>query len=467
LLQSNLEQLRRELLQEAKSAPKLFSDLAKVEQYLAESYRTRALIELIQNADDADATSFGLYASEHMLVVGNNGRPFTPADVEALCRSGSSTKQRGGNTIGYRGIGFKSVVNLARRIYVFSGAFSFCFDKRLTQQALGHTLDVPLIRMPHPLAVEDEALAQEMQVSMQRLRYRTLFVFRDIDERLSNEDLLGLDRSSLLFLNHIHRVDLTFGDIARSITREDTSKAIVRIAEGQATDEWRVLSAAMTPVDRIALKVRNEIIIPAAPEESVVHSFTPTLEFAGAYLKVNGDYTTDPSRKHIDMDDYTQRSLREAAKIVSSTVAGILGGDNSHVGFFAPFVGVEAREAGHFRAAFFKAIQQNLQSLTIRTKPDRQVSFASIRLRPEWLNYEDYEALCQRSIAAVPKALIVAYPEISAFLGMFGPDSRPAAGGGRLEGCERTLLGRGAQRRALRPAEAVVERRTGGLAPSG
>jgi len=107
MIESMLETLRSEFLREAEGAPKLFRDLAKVEQYIGESYRTRALIELIQNADDAEATQFGLHAFRDGFVVGNDGRPFTIQDVEALCRSGSSNKYRGGNTIGYRGIGFK------------------------------------------------------------------------------------------------------------------------------------------------------------------------------------------------------------------------------------------------------------------------------------------------------------------------------------------------------------------------
>ena len=42
-----IENLREEFILEAKAAPKLFKDLAKVEQYIAESYKTRALIELM------------------------------------------------------------------------------------------------------------------------------------------------------------------------------------------------------------------------------------------------------------------------------------------------------------------------------------------------------------------------------------------------------------------------------------
>ena len=129
--QKIINTLRTEFIQEATSAPKLFKDLAKVEHYIAESYKTRSFIELIQNADDAQSTVFGVHGFNGGLIVANNGRPFTFDDVEALCRSGSSNKSRGNNTIGYRGIGFKSVVNLASRIYVFSGDFAFYFEDKM------------------------------------------------------------------------------------------------------------------------------------------------------------------------------------------------------------------------------------------------------------------------------------------------------------------------------------------------
>ncbi|MBI4746237.1 MAG: hypothetical protein HY786_06820 [Deltaproteobacteria bacterium] len=39
-----IDSLRAEFIQEATSAPKLFKDLAKVEHYIAESYKTRSFI---------------------------------------------------------------------------------------------------------------------------------------------------------------------------------------------------------------------------------------------------------------------------------------------------------------------------------------------------------------------------------------------------------------------------------------
>ena len=82
--------VQRLFLDEAKQSPLLFSDLASVEGYISESYSGRSLIELLQNADDADSRSF--YAkplNTDAFLVANNGRPFTNDDFLALCRSGA------------------------------------------------------------------------------------------------------------------------------------------------------------------------------------------------------------------------------------------------------------------------------------------------------------------------------------------------------------------------------------------
>ena len=91
---NSLETLRASFLQEAQSAPKLFRDLAKVEQYIAEGYKTRAFIELIQNADDAQAGRFGVHELSSGFAAGNDGRPFTFEDLEALSLSVNSFSSR-------------------------------------------------------------------------------------------------------------------------------------------------------------------------------------------------------------------------------------------------------------------------------------------------------------------------------------------------------------------------------------
>jgi hypothetical protein len=107
-----LGQVREPLLEEARRSPVLLSDPAGLEQYLAESYDARSFTELLQNADDAASARFLIDWRQTDLFIANDGRPFTDADLESLCRSAHSSKQRG-TAIGYRGVGFKSVVSIA------------------------------------------------------------------------------------------------------------------------------------------------------------------------------------------------------------------------------------------------------------------------------------------------------------------------------------------------------------------
>lgn len=404
---SALEQLRNDFLHEAKSAPRLFKDLAKVEQYIAESYKTRALIELIQNADDAQATNFGLHTFEDGFIVGNNGREFTIEDVEALCRSGSSNKIRGSNTIGYRGIGFKSVVNLAKKVFVFSAEFNFFFDKSETQQNLNSNTEVPLIRVPHLLNENTTLIKLKADDLKKEFNYTSIFVFKNILEEISLHELNEFDRSSLLFLNNIQKVQIDFKNIKRAITLKHKTRkenTVISISEGDHLDNWQVEINRKNPIDRVAYKVEGDKIIPALPKESVIHSFTPTYEFSGAFIKINGDYTTDPSRKTIDLDEHSKTSLDNAVSLISQSIISILKGDVTKSGFFSPFMNIQLNGTSRFKTLLFQGLESNLSA------------FSNFRLKPEWLNYEDYLNICEDGIKAITKEQITVYPELFSFL---------------------------------------------------
>lgn len=406
---TSLEHLRNDFLQEATNAPKLFKDLAKVEQYIAESYKTRALIELIQNADDAHSTIFGLHNFEDGFLVGNNGIEFTIEDLEALCRSGSSNKRRGGNTIGYRGIGFKSVVNLAKQIFVFSGGFNFYFDKSDTQQTLHSDSDVPLIRVPHLVNEHHELLKSEVNEIKKKFNYTTVFIFKNILEEISLKELSEFDRSSLLFLNNLREVQINFKNITRNISLQYLNPNVgitISITEGENKDEWEVVKGEGNKIDSVAFKKENSIIVPAFPKESVIHSFTPTFEPSGAFIKINGDFTTDPSRKIVDLDELSKASFDNSICIIANSVSSILNGDLTRPGFFTPFVNIQLNETSRFKLILFKGLEIKLSS------------FSNIRLKPEWLNYEDYENICHDGIRAIQKELITVYPELFTFLEM-------------------------------------------------
>ena len=81
--------------------------------------------------------------------------------------------------------------------------------------------DVPLIRIPHLLEAEnDDVLLKAVNEVSRKREYTTLFVFMEINKRIAEEELSEFDKSSLLFLNSIKRVDIELEHIKRTIVIE-------------------------------------------------------------------------------------------------------------------------------------------------------------------------------------------------------------------------------------------------------
>ena len=335
---NNLTSLISSFVEEAKSAPKLFEDLSKVEEYIAETYLNRSFIELIQNADDAKATKFGIHKTSFGFVVCNNGRPFIAEDIEALCRSGASNKQRGGDTIGYRGIGFKSVVKLAKQIALWSGDYNIIFDKEKTKNLL-HVSNAPVIRIPHETDHKNSHSSEIMQLSRVH-GYTTIFSFINPDSAILEKEIKTFDSSCLLFLNHINNLKLETDGVKRNIelARKNISQSsnIIDIQENiKLTASWNLHHSSKNIV---AFKIRNNEIIAADGVESVIHSFMPSIEYTGAFIKINGDFSTDPSRKSINIDIESQNAIAKCAEILSDLFANVISEKEIYEGFFKPFI---------------------------------------------------------------------------------------------------------------------------------
>jgi hypothetical protein len=189
-----LAALQVNLIGEFSQARGMFIELAHIETLLAETYRDRVQYELLQNSDDAGAGHVSVFvASDGSVSWANNGRPFDGSDAEALCRSAASTKTRG-QSIGYRGIGFKSLAAVSTHIEVRSADVSFSFDRRESLRLLdsqGHTAqltDIPLIRIPSRISRVDRIDGAEFFITPLN----------------SATEVLGpIDPLALLFLRHV------------------------------------------------------------------------------------------------------------------------------------------------------------------------------------------------------------------------------------------------------------------------
>lgn len=115
----------REAIRHLAARPRDVS-LANAEKLLSQQVYTdqgHFLLELLQNADDAGATEFEVRFEDDSITVSHDGNPFDFRDFVGVLSIGQTTKTD--RQIGYFGVGFKSVFEVADRPRIFSGFFSF------------------------------------------------------------------------------------------------------------------------------------------------------------------------------------------------------------------------------------------------------------------------------------------------------------------------------------------------------
>jgi hypothetical protein len=314
-----LEEVRKPLLREAKQSPALLTDLAGLEEYVAESYTARSFIELLQNADDAGAHRFHIEKVGHTLIVANDGRIFTSEDLETLCRSAASRKHRG-ETIGYRGIGFKSVVSFARKVHLISGELMVTFSRELTKQEIPEAQKVPLVRIPHPIEKE---VFNILKTPLQKLHsdgYRTIFAFDQTVSMAIETEFNSFDPTSLLFLRNVREIE--FGEEKPSvfkIFRSDTKESLenLKLSYDGVEKDWQ-----LHHIDDVAIafEATSKGVKRLKEQDSLVHAFLPTKEQTGFGIKINGDVSTDPSRSSIVLDERTLNCIQKSAKYIVSLI---------------------------------------------------------------------------------------------------------------------------------------------------
>lgn len=327
--------IRNQFLTEAVSSPLLFNDLANMEKYISESYSGRSLIELIQNADDACAENFYIeLLDKKTYIVANDGREFTNNDMLSLCRSGSSTKIRKDSTIGFRGIGFKSIVNYVETVHLVSGQIKTTFSKKITSELIRNNTNVPLVRIPH------EFNGMKYDKDINRLKekgYTTIFVFESINNTLSSE-IEDYKSDCMLFLQSIKTVRfITNKKIVFAIKRKEISDSVFKVItdDRYLSNEWLVFrSMSSEEKCSIAFKYENGKVIDASTQESVIHSFMPTLDTLSPRIKINGDFSTDPSRTRVVIDEDTLNELQNCSEIIVGLLSKVLQSKSDELGLF-------------------------------------------------------------------------------------------------------------------------------------
>lgn len=277
--------------------------------------RTHFIFEILQNAEDAEATKILFELFEDRLEVKHNGRRFNDLDVRGVCGVGEGTKAEDLTRIGKFGIGFKSVYAYTSAPEVHSGFEHFRIEHYVRPFKVAEKIcnDTWTTFFVFPFDKEDPKPSTSKN---------------EIAERLRN-----LSARTLLFLRNIKEIEYKLPDESDGVyLREKDSRGQARqitvIGQNNGQDEeerWLIFERTLPVLDgvkrvRVEIGFRLEFNSKEQTEgiirinESPLVVFFPTEKSTRFGFLIQGPYRTTPSRDNIPKDDiWNSKLIKETA----------------------------------------------------------------------------------------------------------------------------------------------------------
>jgi hypothetical protein len=266
------------------------------------SDRTHFIYELIQNAEDATASELRFELFNDRLEVWHDGRPFTEADVRAICGVAKSEKADDLTKIGKFGIGFKSVYAYTRSPHIYSGDESFRIESYVRPVAVD---PVPgaVTRFVFPFdldTVPAEVAVTEIGAALGALAPATLLFLGNI-ARIQVGDAL------------IERTELAGTELAGTELASTGRARRLTLSRGRRAEQWLVWQRQVTDLSGYRVEIAFRVD-PATGqiircETSPLSVFLPTQKETFLGFVIQGPYRTTPARDNVGEHDPSNQLL--------------------------------------------------------------------------------------------------------------------------------------------------------------
>ena len=207
-----------------------------IRRLLTDLYPDKAhfLYELLQNAEDAEATRVEFRLEDNALIFVHDGkRLFNLKDVESITSIADSTKRNDGGSIGKFGIGFKAVFSYTLMPIVHSGAWHFKICNTVVPEKTDEDIN-------HRFAGAGKTFFKFPFNNPQKPAAKA---YQEIAEGLSS-----LAPETILFLKNIREVYVSFGSHESFVTKTENGNMTVlqRLEDSGKSVESRYLKFEKT-----------------------------------------------------------------------------------------------------------------------------------------------------------------------------------------------------------------------------
>ena len=301
------------------------TEFEKVLRIIINQYsdRTHFIYELLQNAEDADATYIRFYLEKERLVIYHNGRPFNERDVEGICGIANGTKeemQADGTRIGHFGIGFKSVYCYTEHPHIYSGKYCFLIKTQLFPEEIE----------PLPQLEYSETC---MVLPFDKTEVPVEVAYKEIRDALTQK----INADSLLMLTSIADVEIKIAGLLDEITISKKRYPLDRVAypenvfslsvqttyKNKNTEiirehdaDYLLFTDANKEAATIIFNVEGKELKPI--RNSKVYAYFPTAKEAHQNFYIHAPFDTTPARDNFkEGAEYGKHNIRLVRNIGS------------------------------------------------------------------------------------------------------------------------------------------------------
>lgn len=348
------------------------------------------IYELLQNSNDYPCKDINknkipvevqFILTKHYLFFIHSGAPFNLRNIAAICTVNEGEKRDNTETIGYKGMGFKSVFVNNDYVYLHSGGWSLRFDEKEINKPGGYKRNWQYM----PIPTNHSELDNEVKSVLSSIprNMNVFFALRhkyDASTNIPNLDKVFSDDQILVFIPNVDHVEViingastydVFKDRDRWIIKDDLTipvdKSYKQILEEskKGAGSNNKIPEKFEKIEKIsisfAVKREGNRILPIA--DSKIYNYLPTEQPLYVPFLLNADFVPDASRKAIPDLEWNMKLLEDAGAQFAEWWASLLT-DSSDYDLTSIFdILPDFQNGDKYRDAFMKGYEARMATI--------------------------------------------------------------------------------------------------------